>query len=95
MNVAVCLLPGTELSFANEVRRIRLWPWTRGTIKHKTAIFREIKQNSARAHHDTLEFPDGQIVLLTLLEDGQQAIVLQLPATPQRAKAAQSDNAKV
>jgi hypothetical protein len=76
--VAVCLLPGTELSFANEVRRIRLWPWNTGTIKHKTAIFREINQGIPRAHHDALEFPDGQIVLLTLLQEGQQATVLQL-----------------
>jgi len=65
--VAVCLLPGTELSFANEVKRIRLWPWNTGTIKHKTAIFRKINQGIPRAHHDALEFPDGQIVLLTLL----------------------------
>jgi len=28
-----------------------------------------------------LEFPDGQIVLLTLLKAGQQATVLQLPAS--------------
>ena len=59
-HVAVCLLPGTELSFPNEVRRIRLWPWNAGTIKHKTAIFREINQGIPRAHHDALEFPDGQ-----------------------------------
>ena len=93
--VAVCLLPGTELSFANEVKRIRLWPWNSGTIKHKTAIFREINQGIPRAHHDALEFPDGQIVLLTLLQEGQQATVLQLPATHERAKAAEPDNANV
>jgi hypothetical protein len=34
------------------------------------------------AHHDALEFPDGQIVLLTFLCEGQQATVLQLPAEP-------------
>ena len=34
-DVAVCLLPGTELSFANEVKRVRSWPWTTGTIKHR------------------------------------------------------------
>ena len=94
-DVAVCLLPGTELSFANEVKRVRLWPWTKGTIKHKTAIFREINQSIPRAHHDALEFPDGQIVLLTLLEEGQQATVLQLPATHERNKAAQPRKAKV
>ncbi len=64
---------------------------TIGTIKHKTAIFREINQGIPRAHHDALEFPDGQIVLLTLLEEGQQATVLQLPATLERTKAAQPD----
>ena len=93
--VAVCLLPGTELAFANEVKRIRLWPWNTGTIKYKTAIFREINPGIPRAHHDALEFPDGQIVLLTLLQEGQQATVLQLPAKLERAKAAQPDNAKV
>jgi hypothetical protein len=29
-----------------------------------------------------LEFPDGQIVLLTRLCEGQHATVLQLPASP-------------
>ena len=32
-------------------------------------------------HHDALEFPDGQVVLLTRLCEGQRATVLQLPAT--------------
>jgi len=31
-------------------------------------------------HHDALEFPDGRIVLLTRLSEGQEAMVLQLPA---------------
>ena len=68
--VAVCLLPGTELSFAEEVRRVRSWPWTKTFTDHKTAIFRQINQDNPATHHDALEFPDGQIVLLTLLETG-------------------------
>jgi hypothetical protein len=32
-------------------------------------------------HHDAVEFPDGQIVLLTRLCEGQRATVLQLPTT--------------
>ncbi len=32
------------------------------------------------ADHDALEFPDGQVVLVTRLCDGQRATVLQLPA---------------
>ena len=79
--VAVCLLPGTELSFAQDVRRVRSWPWTKIFTDHKTAIFRQINQNNPATHHDALEFPDGQIVLLTLLEQGQHATVLQLPVT--------------
>jgi hypothetical protein len=71
-NVAVCLLPGTELSFAEEVRKVRSWPW-RSVVGHKTAIFRKINQNNPTVHHDALEFPDGQMVLLTLLEEGSRS----------------------
>jgi hypothetical protein len=88
-NVAVCVLPGTELSFADKVRRARLWPWTKNKIDHKTAIFRQINQNNPGTHHDALEFPDGQIVLLTLLAAGQTATVLQLPAAVDGAKVPQ------
>ena len=49
---------------------------------HTTAIFRQINKEKVVAHHDALEFPDGQIVLLTSLSEGQQATVLQLPAEP-------------
>jgi hypothetical protein len=81
LSVAVCLLPGTELSFSRNVRQTRLWPWSKTVIKHTTAIFRQVNLGNPRAHHDALEFPDGEIVLLTLLEAGQEATVLQLPAT--------------
>ena len=85
-HVAVCLLPGTELSFKEEVRRVCLWPWGESVIKHKTAIFRQINRTVPMTHHDALEFPDGQIVLLTLLKKHQRATVLQLPATATSAK---------
>jgi hypothetical protein len=81
MNVAVCLLPGTELSFTDEVRRQILWPWTKSVIHHKTAIFRQVNLSNPHTHHDALEFPDGEIVLLTYLMEGQQATVLQLPTS--------------
>ena len=80
-NIAVCVLPGTELSFNDEVRRIRVWPWTANVIHYKTAIFRQINQRDPLHHHDALEFPDGKIVLLTTLRPGQHATVLQLPAS--------------
>jgi hypothetical protein len=86
-NVAVCLRPGTELSFSSEVTCARsgFMPWRRKAIKYQTAIFRQINQDRLAVHHDALEFPDGQVVLLTLLQRGQQATVLQLPAEPKAA----------
>jgi hypothetical protein len=86
-SVAVCVLPGTELAFAHEVDRLptRLWPWHDGAIKQTTAIFRQINKDRVATHHDAVEFPDGQIVLLTFLREGQEATVLQLPAEPKTA----------
>ncbi len=83
-SVAVCVRPGTELSFADEVTCLPtgLLGSRDKVIKHKTAIFRQINKEKVVAHHDALEFPDGQIVLLTSLSEGQQAMVLQLPAEP-------------
>src|ERR1700751_5530142 len=82
MNVAVCVLPGTELSFADEIRCLPtgLIAWRDKIIEHKTAIFRQINKEKVATHHDALEFPDGRIALLTTLFEGQQATVLQLPA---------------
>ena len=71
IHLAVCLLPGTEMSFAFEVKRSGLWPWSKNIIHHKTAIFRQVNLASLHAHHDALEFPDGEIVLLTHLMEGQ------------------------
>ena len=86
IHVAVCVLPGTELSFAYEVKRSRLWPWTKNIIHHKTAVFRQVNLANPNAHHDALEFPSGDIVLLTYLMEGQEATVLQLPATASKAR---------
>jgi hypothetical protein len=85
--MAVCVLPGTELSFAREVTCLPagLLAWRKKAVNHKTAIFRQINKENATVHHDALEFPDGQIVLLTSLSGGQQATVLQLPAAPKTA----------
>ena len=83
---AVCVLPGTELAFAREVRYAdwRFESLTRGAAQvktpHKTAIFREINKGQPGIHCDALEFPDGNVVLLTRLYEGQEATVLQLPA---------------
>jgi hypothetical protein len=54
-------------------------------IDYATAIFRQVNKNEPFKHHDALEFPDGRIVLLTRLSEGQVATVLQLPAQPTTA----------
>jgi len=85
-NVAVCLLPGTELAFDQEVecesgRAFR----PRRQLGHKVAQFRQVKMDQPNVHHDALEFPDGKTVLLTELCQGQHATVLQLPPGPRVA----------
>ena len=52
------------------------------TSGQTVAIFRQVNKDQPRTHHDALEFPDGRIVLLTMLGDGQEATVLQLPTKP-------------
>ena len=84
LGLAVCLLPGTELAFSGEVACLPtgLLAWRSKAINHQTAIFRQVNKDKPAAHHDALEFPDGRIVLLTLLREQQAAAVLQLPAQP-------------
>ena len=80
-NVAICLLPGTELAFEKEVQCETAFVF-RSKFGHTVAMFREINKGQSNVHHDALEFPDGKIVLLTHLCEGQHATVLQLPALP-------------
>ena len=89
-DLAVCVLPGTELAFDGEVRLVLtgLLPWRNRVINYRTAIFRQINRQKAASHHDALEFPDGRIMLLTLLSEGQKATVLQLPAAPKTTEEA-------
>ena len=85
--VAVCVLPGTELAFSSAVavRDFRRFVAGWEILGHATAIFRQVNKDEPWKHHDALEFPDGRIVLLTRLSEGQQATVLQLPAQPKTA----------
>ena len=53
-------------------------------LGQRLARFRQVNMHQPSVHHDALEFPDGKVVLLTRLCEGQRATVLQLPA-PARA----------
>ena len=79
---AVCLLPGTELAFEDNVTYDRAFSlFGKARVGHRVARFRQINMEDPNVHHDALEFPGGQIVLLTRLTPGQCATVLQMPAT--------------
>ena len=80
-NVAVCLRPGTELAFEHDVECepvLGILPSRK--IGQRLARFRQVNMEQPCVHHDALEFPDGKIVLVTRLREGQQATVLQMPA---------------
>ena len=88
-SVAVCIPPGAELAFEREVEcdhPLAPYPLTRHI--GKVARFRRVNPDSPYEHHDALEFPSGEVVLLARLRPGQRAKVLQLPmiaAPPGRA----------
>jgi hypothetical protein len=87
-NVAVCLLPGTEIAFDRNVeckRSFDIGILPSKKIGQRLARFRQVDLENAATHHDALEFPDGQVVLLTRLCEGQRATVLQLPAVTRPA----------
>jgi len=82
--VAVCLLPGTELAFEDNVQYDRaLSIFGKVHVNHKVARFCQVNMNDPNVHHDALEFPDGLILKVTRLVAGQTAMVLQLPASVQ------------
>lgn len=89
-NVAVCIRPGTELGFAEDVRYDNRWIWTKA-INFRVGKFAAIDPHVPDRHHDAIEFPDGTHVLVTQLCEGQRATVLQMPVThpmSERAKPA-------
>ena len=82
-DVAVCLLPGTELAFDSDVQFDRAFSmFGKARVEHRVARFRQVNMDDPHVHHDALEFPGGQIVMVTRLVPGQTATILQLPAAP-------------
>jgi len=96
-NVAVCLLSGTEVAFEKDIEFegglgfFLNWKRSKRTGE-RVARFRQIHMDKPHVHHDALEFPNGEIVLLTRLVEGQFATVLQLPAAAYSAEAVREKN---
>ena len=79
--IAVCMLPGTELAFTEDVKYDKRWVWMR-TLGWRVGKFNQIEPDVSDRHHDAIEFPDGSHVLVTQLCEGQRVTVLQLPVLP-------------
>ena len=92
-DVAVCLRPGTELAFENDVQGNSAMfgglGLESGELGGKVARFTQIDMDRPAAYHDALEFPNGKLVLVTQLRRGQMASVLQLPAELQPKRKAE------
>jgi hypothetical protein len=82
------MLPGTELAFAEDVKYDNRWIWAR-TVNCRVGKFGVIDPDVPHRHHDAIEFPDGNHVLVTQLSEGQRVTVLQLPVVHQIAEHAQ------
>jgi hypothetical protein len=94
LSVPVCLLPGTEIAFEKDIIEYSHSLLPNRKLAEKVARFRQINMDNPNTHHDALEFPNGRIVLLNRLCEGQRATVLQLPAVPRsvpEAKAQKSN----
>src|SRR3982074_3855634 len=89
--VAVCMLPGTELAFADNVKYDNRWIWTKA-INSRVEKFGAIEPEVPHRHHDAIELTHGSRVLVTQLCEGQRVTVLPLrvaqQATPHAAAAA-------
>lgn len=88
-DMAICLLPGTEIAFEQEVRYQGFWSLK--YLPQKTAIFRRMNEKQPYTFHDALEFPGGVVIALNTLCEGQRARVLQLPVAAAEAKPTETE----
>ena len=94
-NVAVCLQPGTELAFEREIEAPSGFWMRPRKLGAKLARFRRVNEACRTMHHDALELPGGQVVLLTRLCEAQHATVIQSPATEREQQPAQETRTSI
>lgn len=92
--VAVCVLPGTEIAFDEEIVAAglghpRYYPPAFRTMGTNVGRFRQVSKDLPDVHHDALELPNGDVILLAWLKPDQKATVLQLPAAPKTSEEAE------
>jgi hypothetical protein len=92
--IAVCLLPGTELAFADNVRYQSQWLWPK-VIESRVGKFGVLDPQRPQRHHDAVEFPDSSWVLVTQLVPGQRVTVLHLPVSSHNSKPSLKEHAAI
>ena len=95
LGTAVCLMSGTELAFDVEPRYEDPTDLQQHSAPSMVARFRQVNPGVRYVHHDALEFPDGTLVPVACLVQGQWATVLQLPSTESGAEARANLNEKL
>jgi hypothetical protein len=93
IKVAVCVMPGTELAFEDGIATRQcgfFYEIRKNKRAAKVALFTQVDRDKKHVHHDALELPDGEVILLTRLYEGQAATVLQLPAEPKNEAEAEA-----
>lgn len=96
-DTAACLLPGTEIAFDGPIqaRSKAILAKINGVDKvvgvmpkelHSVVKFVQVNQGVDYAHHDAVQFPTGEIIMLYQLDDEQEAKVIQMPADPSTLK---------
>ena len=91
-DTAVCLLPGTEIAFDQEIEIPGAF-WMRRRIGAKLGRFRRVQEDTPYTHHDALQLPDGRTLMLTTLceSGGGAAIASGRSGATTRNRAAQSN----
>jgi hypothetical protein len=82
-DMAVRILPGTELGFEKGIRYYHRFSLLRFSRTYKTAKFQQFNIDNPHDEYNALEFPDGRIVMVSELVGGQIATVLQVPPSAQ------------
>jgi hypothetical protein len=84
-DVAVCLLPGTELAFEKDIQYSNRFSLLRFGLGYRIARFRQFNIDNPHDEHDALEFQDGRIVMVSELAADQTATVVKVPPSAQPA----------
>jgi hypothetical protein len=80
--IAVCMLPGTELAFDQEVKYDSGWVWTK-TINIRVGKFGGMNRNVQHSDHDAIKFPDRNQCAVNSSQRGPASDGASIGCTPE------------